>query len=406
MVNLERRKNKKEACFTFPVQAAQKFIRLFQEAKHTNEEQAAMLATAYYTLATLQSLSTNQSKMHINAAIALLKKIDAYKRKENWSAQIAHAYFKRAELWEEKQNFILAIDDYCQVIRVLEETSTQLDDEDRLLLAQAAISIADIIVNDQIRDKNIFSHPLSYINKALEHLTKIVQYDDDVLITEAYAHQIAGISLSAQHFEEAKEAFRIALTTAFQIDAHRIFPLLTDVYTCLGLLYEQHYQRCPIQKVSDVLLDQAMIYFGLSLLFSPSESDDREDESSILESLFEMVYRVLDPYLSPLPFQATSDIIDALICLYIYNLDNLLPNKELSQQLKEPETLDTYAQHLYWLVVEAYYKKHPRAQLYEIFYSSKMDMTLEIGDVLSKIQNNRRNNIYYLKNRSSVLQGV
>ena len=73
-----------------------------------------------------------------------------------------------------------------------------------------------------------------------------------------------------------------------------------------------------------ILLDQAMIYFGLSLLFSPSESDEREDESSILESLFEMVYRVLDPYLAPLPFQATSDIIDALICLYIYNLDNLL----------------------------------------------------------------------------------
>lgn len=397
MINLEKRQIKKRASFTFPVLTAQKFIGLFQGSNQPDEEQTALLATAHYTLATFQDLSVSQSKMHINAAITLLTKIEPHKRKDNWGVQIAHAYFKRAELFEEKQAFPQAIHDYSQMIHALEKSPTLvLDDEDRLLLAQAAISIADIIVNDQVSDKHLFLHPLSYINKALEHLTKITQYDDDVLVTEAYAHQIAGIALSAQHFEEAKEAFRVALATAFKVDSFRTLPLLADIYTCLGLLYEQQYQRCPIQKVPEVLLDHAVVYFTLSLLFSPSELDEKE-EGSVLESIFEMVYRVLDPYLSPLPFQVSTDVIDALIYLYLYSLDNLLPNQELSQQLKEPEALDSYAQHLYWLVVEAYRKKYPRTQFYEIFYPSKMDMALEVSEVLTKIQNNRKNNIYYLK---------
>ncbi len=407
MINLEKRKNKKSFAFTFPVLAAQKFIRLFKEIKNTNEEQKAMLAAAHYTLATLQNISTNQNKMHINAAIALLKKINMNKRKDNWNSQIAHAYFKRAELLEEKNTFTLAIEDYNQVIFVLEEnkSATQLDDEDRLLLAQSAISIADLIVNEQITDKTELPHSLFYINKSLEHLAKISNYDDDVLITEAYAHQIAGLALS-HHFEEAKEAFRIALLTAFRTETLRIFPLLADIYTCLGLLYEQHYQRCPIQKTPTILLDQAMIYFNLSLLFNPSELEEKEDSASILESLFEMVYRILDPYLPSLPYQVTCDVIDALIYIYIYNLDNTLPNQELTQQLKEPETLDAYAQHLYWLVVEAYRKKHPRTELYEMNYPSKMDIALETSDILNKIQNIRMNNVYYLKNRFSASKGI
>ena len=70
--------------------------------------------------------TTNQNKMHINAAIALLKKINISKRKDNWNSQIAHAYFKRAELLEEKNTFTLAIEDYGQVISVLEKNESTI----------------------------------------------------------------------------------------------------------------------------------------------------------------------------------------------------------------------------------------------------------------------------------------
>ncbi len=398
----EKQAPKKGGDLTQPVLAAERFIHLFEQIKSYSEEQNATLAAAYYTLANQQDISGNKSRMHVNSAITLLKKINIENRKDNWNSQLAHAYFKRAEILEEKNSFALATVDYEEAIKVLEQpdSALMLSDEDRILLAQAAISIADLIVNEELEtDKGKLSHPLFYINTALEHLAEVSETDDDIWATHAYAHQIAGIALSQYHFEEAKEAFRIALLMAFKSETVRICPLLADIYTCLGLLYEQQYQICPIELAPDYLLDHAMIYFGLSVLFNPNEIDEKEDDFFALESLFEMIYRVLDPYLYPLSHRVTCDLVDALIYAYMCVVDKVLPNEALEHQLNQSETLDTYAQHIYWLVIEAYCKKHPRAKRIEIISQNDKDLKLEMSDILKALQNIHSDNVHYLSEK-------
>lgn len=405
MARHETRSYQKNSDFIYPVNAAQKFISLFEQVVKPNEEQRAMLAAAYYTLATQQNISLNRSRMHVNSAISLLREINITERKENWGSQIAHAYFKRAELQEEKSAYKLATVDYKHAIDTLEhyEKTNLIDDYDRLLFAQSAISIADLIVNEQIQAKdNDLEHPLFYINKALEQLAEITQLDDDIWTTQAYAHQIAGIALSTNHFEEAKEAFHTAIAVAFNTESLCISPLLADIYTCLGLLYEQRYQNFPIHNASFDLIDHAMVYFGLALLFSPNDVDEeREDDILIMESLFEMIYRVLDPFLIPLSKQVGYDLIDALIYAYLCVLEKILPNRALASQLSHPDTLDTFAQHIYWLVLEAYRKDNFDAELLEIANPTNPHYKLSWRDISKILDTNVPDNVYYLKTKKS-----
>jgi len=403
MTGREKRRKKKGIDPNYPILAAQKFIQLFEQVPRPNEEQRAILAAAYYTLATQQNISCNRSKMHVNAAIVLLKNINIKNRKANWNSQIAHAYFKRAEILEERSSFQLASRDYQHAIQALERAHSGLaiEDDDRLLLAQSAISIADLIVNEQIEVNNKaleLSHPLFYINKALEHLAQTTDMSDDIWATLAYAHQTAGLALGPQYFEEAKEAFRIALLMAFKTENVRICPLLADIYTCLGLLYEQRYQSCPIEKISNNMLDHAILYFGFSLLFTPDENDeDPEDDITVLESLFEMIYRILDPYLSPLSYRINCDLIDALIYAYMCVNDQVLPNQSLAYQLNQPDALDTYAQHIYWLIIEAYHKQNPGSGLLELSDPAEVDIIPNTQTILAILQNHSIDNVYYLK---------
>jgi tetratricopeptide (TPR) repeat protein len=401
MTHTDRKRLAQNRDFTYPLSAAHKFIHLYDHLKRPNEEQRAILATAYYTLSTQNNISCHRQKMHVNSAITLLKNINTQKRGNQWSSQIARAYFKRAELLEAKEAFIIATNDYVDAIAVLEQFENEkiLDDTDRLLLAQSAISIADLIANEQIDDKALnLNHPLYYINKALEHLRELPKSNDDILSTYAYAHQIAGIALSVFHFEEAKEAFRVALLMAFKTEDLGISPLLADIYTCLGLLYEQQYESCSIKKSPEYLLDHAMIYFGLALLFSPREIEDNDEDILTLDSFFDLIYRVLDPYISPLSHQLTCDLIDAVVYAYFCIVNKALPNKILQDELGQPDTFNNYAQHLYWLVSEAYRKKNPRVALnfLEILPEAEYENKLYAEDILSIITQTKANNVYYL----------
>lgn len=393
--------NKRE--FTYPLSAAHKFIHLFDHLKRPSEEQRTILATAYYTLATQNNISSHRQKMHVNSAITLLKNIKTQKRSNHWGAQIARAYFKRAELLEAKEAFALATNDYQEAITVLEQFENEiiLEDADRLLIAQSAISIADLIVNEEIDDKALnLDPPLFYINKALEHMAELSHSNDNILSTYAYAHKIAGISLSVNHFEESKNAFRVALRMAFKTEVITICPLLVDVYTCLGLLYEQQYENDPLKKGSESLLDHAIIYYGLALLFSPSDTN-YDDEILTLDSLFDLIYRVLDPYISPLSHEISCDLIDALIFAYYCIHDKNLPNRLLAQEINKDDTLNSYAQHIYWLLSEAYYKKNPRVGLayLNILPNTFVDNQLIAEDIFSIIQTKEKNNVYYLPTR-------
>ncbi len=393
-----------------PVVAAQKYIRLFEEVKHPNSEQRAMLAAAFYTLSTEKNISSNRCRLHLNATISLLKQITISERSPNWANQIARAYFKRAELLEEKAQFILAIQDYRHAMEVLElqEEEYLLQDEDRVLLAQAAISIADILVNEEIEISSLeevtLLHPLFFINRALEHLEEISEVDEEIWVIHAYAHQIAAIALSIAHFEEAKEAFRISLLMAYKTEGNRICSLLADTYTCLGALYEEEYLRCPIQNTPDNLFQHSTLYFGLSLLFNPSEESEKENDTATIESLFEMIYRVLDPYLVPLSYQAMCDLIDALIYAYLCVLAKALPNQVLQVQLNEPHMLDTLAQHIYWLVVEAYRRQHSHLNMIEIIPPFEPNIEVDLDQIQALLENEPLNNVCYFPTITPSLQ--
>jgi len=416
MTRLEKRSYQKSRGYLYPVNAAQKFISLFEQIVKPNEEQRSMLAAAYYTLATQQDISLSRSKMHVNSAIALLKEINIKERKENWGSQIAHAYFIRAELLEEKESYqaasldylhaIDALEHYYATMRLYEDDIKIIADYDRLLFARCAISISDLIVNEQVQPtENRFSIPLYYINMALEQLAEIMDPDDEIWATQAYAHQIAGIALSARHFEESKEAFHTALLTAFNTESLSICSLLADIYSCIGLLYEQRYPSCVILKDSNNLIDHAMIYFGLAMLFNPTDlEEEKESDALVLESLFEMIYRVLDPFLTPLSAKVTSDVVDALIYAYLCIIENILPNQNLANQLRHRDTLDTFAQHIYWLVIEAYRKDNPGTGLLEISDPRNPEYMLHWEDIYDVLETNDSDNVHYLEKRIRVLE--
>lgn len=394
--------------WTYPLFAAQKFIQLLEQIKYPTAEQRAMLATAYYTLVMQKNLSLHRKKLYVNTAITLLKSIPVSDREKHWNLKLAHAYFKRAEILEAKEQFNAASHDYHQVIEILKSAiKISKNDEALLLLAQASISIADLIVNEQVdTEKFMLFHPLFYINQALEHLSEIEEVDDNLWTVHAYAHQIAAIILSENYFEEAKEAFRVGLLMAFKSETVRISPLLVDIYTSLGALYERQYEKCPIQKTSESLLQHSMIYFGLSVLFNENNADENEEDVLVMESLFEIIYRLLDPFLLPLSLEVIHDLIDALVYTYICAIDKSLPNQALEQKLSEVDTLNTLVQHIFWLVMEAYRKQNPRKDIFEIFKPTEFRCEINREEILAVMKNSISDNIYYFKTKNEVLEDV
>jgi len=386
--------------FTYPLPIAKQFVQLFERLRPATNEQLALLAAAYYTLSIQKNVSQNRSNMHLNSAITLLNNIPQAVRKFNWSSQIAHAYFKRAELLEDKAAFFGALQDYQQVIEELEKSkTTPLEDKEHLIIAQSAISIADLIMSEPVEfsaDRVNFSHPLYYINKALEHLKIISETNDEIWATHSYAHRIAGIALSDGHFAEAKEAFRVALLMAFKANSARTSPLLADIYTCLGMLYEEQYYQCPLAFSAVDFLDPANIYFDLSLLFSAVEETDPGYVFG-MEALFELVYHVLDPYLSCVSLQVMTDCIDASIYAFMCILDGELPNQVLNIEMSHAETLDTYAQHIHWLLLEGFKRKNLENPLTNVWILDTPTSLLDQSDVLNFIAKKTLNNVYYLE---------
>lgn len=412
MTRLGKRNEPQSGNFIYPVNVAQKFISLYQQVLHPNEEQSSVVAAAHYSLASQQNISLNRSKMHVNSAISLLKKINAQERKDNWHSQIARAYAKRAELLEEKSDFPAACLDYQRACDALHLPSS---DYDRLLFAQCSISIADLIINEQIDANDLktmnLGHPLLYVNRALDQITEIVEIDDNVLTTQAYGLQIAGIILGENYFEDAIEAYETAVLLSLKTESLPVTTLLADIYACYGMLYEERLEKCPIKKVPVNLIENAMIYFGMSLLFCPDEQegfyeqyDEKESDFIILESLFEMIYRVLDPYLIPISPKVTRDLIDALIHAYLCVIEKELPNNALTLHLNNPSTLNTFAQHIYWLVQEYYRKTSTDTRLLDIASAHHSENTLHWQDIYDDIERLQEkplfnsNNIVYLKN--------
>ncbi len=353
------KQGKKSGYLTYPLLAARRFVRAFSGFQRPTQKQQVLLAAAHCTLAGEQNLSLSRSTMHLNAAISLLKKVPAAYQSPKWQLQLAQAHFKRAEALEEKQAFAQSLKDYQQSISLLEPLKAILDDEQHLMLARAALCIADLIHHDCIDSKNLsLEHPLSYVNHALGALEAIRKPSDEAFMSYAHAHQIAGMQLSAQDFRAAFEALQRALEIALKTQSTQTAFVLSDIYSCLGLLYEKHHCSSSLLHTADPRADYAVIYFGLSLLFGPEDYDEDPEDPFALDCLFELIDCVLDPYPKLLPHALTLQLVDALIQAYICVLQQRLPNQALLEPLTEPEALDSFARHIYWLILAMHAKYH------------------------------------------------
>ncbi len=395
----------KSGYLTYPLLAARHFIRAFMELGNPSQKQQVLLAAAHYTLAGEQNLSLPRSTMHLNTAITLLKKAKPPYPSLEWQSQLAQAYFRRAECLEQKQCFNQALYDYQQTLGLLLDFQPLLQDSDRLLLARAALCMADLIHHACIDLKASPGHApsttLIYVNQALSALETIQKSSDAVSITHAYAHQMAGMSLGSQDFEEAELALQTALSIALSTQCLQTPTLLADIYTCLGLLYEQHTRPAALSLVPDNGADYALIYFGLSLLFGTEEMAEDPEDCVALDCLFDMIYSVLDPEPFVLPQHLSMQLVDALIQAYTCVVQKTLPNQILLEQLTEGDALDSFARHIYWLVLEVHAQQHahldfipalitPHTAILPFVYKTEALFTEEIYP----------NNVYYLKSHT------
>ena len=320
-------------------------------------EQQSLRAAAHYRLATSSDLSLNQTIMHLNAAITLLKAIQMPAYSLEWQTQLAQAYFKRAEVLEKKSAFAQAVYDYRAILALLEGSP-----ETQLLFSQSSLRIADLILQECISPTDVqLEHPLFYVNQSLASLEAMgIQADRGAFqFVHAQAHQIAGMSLSDHAFEEALEAFERALSISLGTHSTNTALLLSDIYQCMGILYEHHYYSCPIiQKISPDLLDIAYLYFKLSFMFCEESNLDANDSFEV-DDLFDLMAELLDPNMPPLSQDLSLKTMDALIQVYICAIEKRLPHPTLTAAFAAEESiLDDLARHIYWFLLDIHQQYH------------------------------------------------
>jgi len=375
-----------------PTTSAQRLIALFHDVEHPSDEQKILLGAAHYTLA-LQDTSIPRSKMHLNSAITRLH--NTRNRTPNWFSLIANAYVKRAELLELENGYTTAIQDYQRALDVFEyRPYTTLLDTDKLLLAQSAISIADLSLHVKLEEPTPF-HPLSYVNKALAYLSKIPRAAS-VRTTLAYANQMAGVALTPTDRHAAMRALRTAMAHAFQAESEAACRILSDIYDNMGLLYATYFETCAIQTIPPYYCDAAKLYFQMALLFGPPETLSFEERDILIESLSNNIEYVLCPHL-PVPTGIIRDLADALVFLYYCTGDQSVSNKALCNQLDPSIIVDLYARYMHVLMAECYHRDNTEARLLEWINADDTIFRLDMDETLLAILSKKnKHNVYYL----------
>lgn len=407
--------------FDEKIAAANRVLTLLGDLPNLDEEQLALLASAHYVLAEQPDLSINRTKMHINSAITLSQNIT--NKDMDLYLQLAYAYSRRAEIFELENAFTAAITDYQRALDIFdqqcfneqfkaensensENSEIEFHEDDIMHMAHCAITIADLLINEEINCDQLEqlqlkeTHPLYYVNIALDYLSNFPKANEDLWSTLAYVHSVAGSALRSIDIHKSIDAYRIALTMAFKTEPSTSCLILADTYNQLASIYEQFNCVNHIQKIEHGVEDHSLIYYCISSLFNPGELEDQEDNNLIINNLYGAVFRAMDPYLPPLSQIVIRDLIDALVFGYYCIADGLLPNQSLCEKLQQPEIYSIYAQHIYWLVVDLFYSDHPNCRLLELADPNLVDLNLDIHDILESIlrssQQNSYSNVFHL----------
>lgn len=417
------------------IAAAKQCVALFYKIESPDVDQFFNLAAAHFTLSQQHTLSNKHCRMHLNSSITLLQKIrplnNSTKNKGAWLSLLANSYAKRAELSEMEDGLSQALNDYLRILDLFEAntinniqfhsmnskqnsaaSSSAIDftsNLDRLLIAQTALSIADLVVNQLISEETCDSlnikKPIYYINLALETLSKLPKEEDEIIITLAFAHQMLALATASQDFNLALSRYRISLSHAFSATPKAACQILGDLYNSLGLLYEMDSQDLLIAPDLNKGSDHAMIYFSIALFFCPipdlTENNilpEYPDSHELIDIILNSIHRTLDLYPYPLGLAVMEDFIDALIFVYYCIIDRCLPNEVLANRFTQADFLDFFAQHIYWLVSEYNRRINKQSSLLSYIEDSENNLGSSVSNNLEVFFNKpKTNNVFQFK---------
>lgn len=335
------------------VSFAEELLKRFESISQNTSHERAISAFAHLALSDKQEVSTHRRKLHTNTAITLLQNIDHHV--PYWRSSLSLAYFKRAEISENEFAFLNAARDYHRVVELLNTLHLDTDtkdmlSKDRLVLAQSAIALADMILHNEIeRDKLDLNHPLFYVNKALEQLILLDENTDEAWVTLAYAHYLAGLTLSQtpidSDLQDAKIAFNCGLQVVFKLKPALACPLLKLIYAHMGIMYEEKFNvASSIQETSSLYLEYANLYYNLAELFFLENKLGSEELQYEMEEVVGWIHRALDPYPEPLETPVIIHLIDGLIYLYYC----------WHESLKDGGMFAAFVEHVLWLIIEVH----------------------------------------------------
>lgn len=357
---------------------------------HTRENQKTKLAAAHCRLAMQDNISRPRLQFHLNAAITILQSVDS-QSKESVS-RLTHVYFMRAEAYETFSCFNRAALDYLRIIHLFEKKSPE-DDEDRLIYAQSCIAIADMLINQDFdledplfQDITHIDNALSYIDRALSILGLIKNSNTKTWISIAYAYQTAGIALSKLDTDIANEIYHQALEIAFDLEGEISCALLADIYSCIGLLHHTSPHEKPLNLIEE--FDYGMIYFSLSMLFTPSTHETIFGDPLSFHDILDVLHQLSTTTHIPLDEQVLIDVIDAFAIACQKGFEKSLSNKVLQSAILNEDGYQSIMAKLEKLLLEYTHYISPTTRLLSYHVISNKHIEIDLYPLLHPAPNN------------------
>jgi len=371
---------------------AHNIIKFSNQGFPASEEEQSLLAAAYFTLACGPHSSKQRSKMHLNAAVAVLQ--NTPNRTKAWASQMAMAYFKRAELLEDQGAITAAVHDYQKVIEVLGDSTLLQSEIDRMLASEslvAKVALAAQNTGFNCAERQIALLDIKEAQALLGSIENVTAETISLLVT---TYQTAGNIFSKYEPEAAETAYRYALQTAFRLREFEVaMPLISNLYDNLAELQQNYAIHSTIKPAHYEYTSQEMIYLGLSLLFRESHEDE---ENLTLNGVIELIYHLTDFYTLIVSPQVLRDTLDALIYAYSAMNSGTLPNQTFLEECKDPESLSCFAEHVLLLLHEYDQRMNAKINSPQRLLALTEPQDMHLSTSILKILENEPSKVYQL----------
>lgn len=382
--------NYQQNAFDQPVALAEELIHAVANPNHLPDKHKRLVGAAHYSLAFNHDYASARRRLHLNNAIAILQQVQHFD--EPWANEITLAYFKRAEIAEEQGNVVAALYDYQKIIDILETVEAR-DDNQRMLLAQSYLALADL----GFMELAINSADQAYFHAqlAIDELQAIEEKDDEVWHSLSHTYYTAAIALTEDNPDKVLSLVKQALHYAYMTDGRLSSPVLVDIYRFLNTYYIERSNLADTAWETLHFDYAARVYSDLTTFFHFDEDTFFEHAFHALESLIELPILMMRFKGASLPEAVIRDFIDAMIYIYYCLGDQSLPIIPYQQMSLDESFFKQHAENIKSLLI--YYSQHyhhehhllKRVQYHESDYAK---MALE---VLQKT----KCKVYYLTER-------